>query len=85
MTQFVQDPRHGLFKTEELWRSEGFNVRHPKSLLWRDKNQETYTCLTETMETVTYFIFLHSQITANGDYNHEIKRRLLLEREAMTI
>ena len=28
----------------------------------------------ETMETVTDFIFLGSKITANGDYNHEIKR-----------
>ena len=33
----------------------------------------------ETMETVTDFIFLGSKITADGDYNHEIKRRLLLE------
>ena len=31
------------------------------------------------METVTDFIFLGSKITADGDYNHEIKRRLLLE------
>ena len=32
----------------------------------------------ETMETVTDFIFLGSQITADGDCSHEIKRRLLL-------
>ena len=32
----------------------------------------------ETMETVTDFIFLGSKITADGDYSHEIKRRLLL-------
>ena len=38
----------------------------------------------ETMETVTDFIFLGSKITADGDCNHEIKRRLLLERKAMT-
>ena len=37
---------------------------------------------TETMETVTDFIFLGSKITA--DYIHEIKRRLLLGRKAMT-
>ena len=30
----------------------------------------------ETMETVTDFIFLGSRITADGDYSHEIKRRL---------
>ena len=36
------------------------------------------------METVTYFIFLGSKITAVGDCNHEIKRCLLLGRKAMT-
>ena len=36
------------------------------------------------METLTVFIFLGSQITADGDCNHEIKRRLLLGRKVMT-
>ena len=39
----------------------------------------------ETMETVTDFIFLGSKITADGDCSHEIKRRLLLGRKAMTV
>ena len=38
----------------------------------------------ETMETVTDFILGGSKITADGDYSHEIKRRLLLGRIAMT-
>ena len=38
----------------------------------------------ETMETVTEFIFLGSKITADDDYSHVIKRRLLLGRKAMT-
>ena len=38
----------------------------------------------ETMEIVTDFIFLGSKITADCDCSHEIKRRLLLERKAMT-
>ena len=38
----------------------------------------------ETMETVTDFIFLGSKITADGNCSHEIKRRLLLGRKAMT-
>ena len=38
----------------------------------------------ETMETMTYFIFLGSKITADDDYSHEIKRHLLLERKVMT-
>ena len=37
----------------------------------------------ETMEIVTDFIFLGSQITADGDCSHEIKRHLLLGRKAM--
>ena len=36
------------------------------------------------MEAVTGFIFLDSKITVDGDYSHEIKRRLLLGRKAMT-
>ena len=38
----------------------------------------------ETMETVTDFIFLGSEITADGDCSHEIKRHLLLGRKVMT-
>ena len=38
----------------------------------------------ETMETVRDFILGASKITANGDGTHEIKRRLLLGRKAMT-
>ena len=38
----------------------------------------------ETVETVTYFIFLDSKITAGGDCSHEIKRHLLLGRKAIT-
>ena len=38
----------------------------------------------ETMETVRDFIFLGSQITADDDCSHEIKRRLLLGRKVMT-
>ena len=36
------------------------------------------------METVRDFTFLGSKTTAYGDYSHEIKRHLLLERTAMT-
>ena len=38
----------------------------------------------ETMDTVTDFILGGSKITADGDFSHEIKRRLLLRRKAMT-
>ena len=38
----------------------------------------------ETAETVSDFILGGSKITADGDYSHEIKRRLLLGRKVMT-
>ena len=38
----------------------------------------------ETMETVTDFILGGSKFIADGDYSHEIKRRLLLGRKVMT-
>ena len=38
----------------------------------------------EIMETVIYFIFLGSKITADGDCSHEIQRRLLLGKKAVT-
>ena len=38
----------------------------------------------ETLETVSDFIFRGSEITADGDFSHEIKRRLLLGRKVMT-
>ena len=38
----------------------------------------------ETVETVTDFLYLNSKITEDGDCSHEIKRRLLLGRKAMT-
>ena len=38
----------------------------------------------DTVETVSYFIFLVSKITADGDCSHEIKRCLLLGRKVMT-
>ena len=38
----------------------------------------------ETLETVADFIFLGSKIIVDGDFSHEIKRRLLLGRKVMT-
>ena len=38
----------------------------------------------ETMETVTDFFFVGFKVTVDGDFSHEIKRRLLLGRKAMT-
>ena len=46
---------------------------------------EGWNCIDgETVETVSDFIFLGSKITTEGDFSHEIKRRLLLGRKVMT-
>ena len=44
----------------------------------------SYQIEREKVKTMTGFIFLGSKITADGDCNHEIKRRLILGRKAMT-
>ncbi|KAB0340459.1 hypothetical protein FD754_023107 [Muntiacus muntjak] len=46
--------------------------------------QKTKIMASETVETVSDFIFLGSKITADGDCSHEIKRHLLLGRKVMT-
>ena len=38
----------------------------------------------KTMETMINFVFLGSKVTENGDHSHEIKRRLLFGRKAVT-
>ena len=38
----------------------------------------------EKVEVLTNFLFLGSKITTDGDYSHEIRRRLLLGRKVMT-
>ena len=44
----------------------------------------SWLIVVETVETVSDFIFWGSKITADGDFSHEIKRRLLLGRKVMT-
>ena len=48
------------------------------------KQCQTWEIDGETVETVSDFMFLGSKITADGDCSHEIKRRLLFGRKAMT-
>ena len=53
-----------------------------KSLLMREKEESEKVGL--KLKRVTDFIFLGSKVTADVDCSHEIKRRLLLRRKAMT-
>ena len=57
-----------------------FNIQKTKIMVFRPIS--SWQRDGEKMKTVTDFIFLGSKITADGDSSHEIKRHLLLEREA---
>ena len=62
----------------------GLNLNIQKTNIMASGPITSWLIYGETMETVTDFIFLGSQITADGDCSHEIKRCLLLGRKAMT-
>ena len=53
-------------------------------MLFRSGPTPSWEIVGETVETVSDFIFLGSKITTDGDCRHEIKRRLLLGRKAIT-
>ena len=73
-----------LMKGKEECENVGlkFNIQKTKSMA--SGPTTSWQIDGETMETVTDFIFLGSKITSDGDCSHEIKRRLLLGRKAMT-
>jgi len=75
--------QHHSSKAPILWSSTFFIVQlsHPNMTTGKITSWQIDG---ETMETVTDFIFLGSKITADGDCSHEIKRRLLLGRKAMS-
>ena len=59
-----------------------FNIQKTKVIA--SNTITSWQIIGETMETVTDIIFLGSRITADGDCSHEIKRRFLLGRKAVT-
>ena len=72
-----------LLKTvKEESEKVGLKLNIQKSKIMASGAIISYQIDGETIETVTYFIFLGSEIT-DGDCNHEIKRRLLLGRKTM--
>ena len=72
-----------LLKTvKEESEKVGLKLNIQKSKIMASGAIISYQIDGETIETVTYFIFLGSEIT-DGDCNHEIKRRLLLGRKAI--
>ena len=62
----------------------GFNLNIQKTKVVASGPITSWQIDGETVETVADFIFGDSRITADGDRSHEIKRRLLFRRKAMT-
>ena len=73
-----------LMKVKEEREEVGLKLNIQKTKIMAYSPITSWQIDRETVETVTDFIFLGSKITADGDCSHEIKRRLLLGRKAMT-
>ena len=73
-----------LMKVKEESEKVGLKLNIQKSKIMASSPITSWQIDGETMETVTDFIFLDSKINADGDCSHEIKRRLLLGRKAVT-
>ena len=73
-----------LMKVKEESEKAGLKLNTQKMKIMATGPLTSWQIDGETMETVTNFIFLGSKITSDGDCSHEIKRRLLLGRKAMT-
>ena len=71
-------------KVKEESKKAGLKLSLQKTKIMASSPITSWQTDGETMETVRYFIFLGSKITADDDCSHEIKRRLLLEGKAMT-
>ena len=73
-----------LIKMKEESEKDGLKLNIQKTKIMSSGPITSWKIDKEALETEKDFIFLGSKITADGDYSHEIKRNLLLGREAMT-
>ena len=73
-----------LMKVKEQSEKFGLKLKIQKTKIMASGPISSWQIDGETLETVTDFIFGGSQITADGDCSHEVKRRLVLGRKAMT-
>ena len=73
-----------LIKVEEESEKAGLILNIHKTKILASASITSWQIEGETVETMTYFIFLSSKITADGDCSHEIKKHLLLRRKSMT-
>ena len=73
-----------LMKVKEESEKVGLKLNIQKTKIIATSPITSWQIDGETVETVKDFIFLGSKITADGDWSHEIKRHLHLERKVMT-
>ena len=84
MAESEEELKSLLMKVKEESEKAGSKLNIQKTKIMASSLITSWQISGETMETLTDFIFLGSKITADGDCSHEIKRRLLFGRKAMT-
>ena len=84
MVESKEELKNLLMKVKEESEKVGLKLNIQKTKIMTSGPITSRQIDGEAMETVRDFIFLGSKITADGDYSHEIKRHLLLERNVMT-
>ena len=84
MAESEEELKSLLMKVKEESRKSGLKLSIQKTKIMASGPITSWQIAGETMETLTDFILAGSKITADGDCSHEIKRRLLLGRKAMT-
>ena len=84
MAESEEELKSLLLKVKEESEKVGLKLNIQKMNIMASGAITSWQLDEKTMETVKDFILLGSKITADGDYSHEIKRRLFLGRKAMT-
>ena len=84
MAESEEEQKSLLMKVKEESENVGLKLNIQKTKIMASGPITSWQIDGERMEMVRDFIFLGSEITADGDCSHEIKRRLLLGRKAMT-
>ena len=84
MAESKEELKSLLMKVKEKREKSGVKLNIQKMKIMESGPITSWQIGGETMETVRDFILKGSKITADGDCSHEIKRRLLLGRKAMT-
>ena len=84
MEEREEELKRLLMKVKEESEKVGLKLNIQKTKMMASGPITSWQIETETMETVSDFIFLSSKVTADDDCSHEIKRHLLLGRKFMT-